>query len=310
MKTALFIDDRFTSPHYDTLHWDNHKRISNIYEKLGTLDGKNIIYPSCVEASDSIFSLVHKEDYIKKVEGTKTAPFTKLADHTICTPESYDIFKLLAGSVLKGIDLIQNKKAGNAFVLGRPGGHHANSDTAQGFCVFNYIAIGAQYLLKKLKLSRILIIDFDLHHGNGTQDIFYNTDKVLFFSTHQSNCYPDSGYQDEIGVGEGKGYTVNVPLNVLSGDDDYIDVFTNILIPRAREYKPEFILVSAGYDAHTNDPMGDMKLTKNGFFSMTKIITNLADELCDGKVLFNLEGGYDIEGLTEGVLASIMEIAN
>jgi acetoin utilization deacetylase AcuC-like enzyme len=177
-----------------------------------------------------------------------------------------------------------------------------------GFCIFNNIAIGARYLENKYNFKRILIVDFDLHHGNGTQHSFYKDSSILYFSTHQYPYYPGTGWYEEIGEGAGKGYTVNIPLSYGMGDDDYIYAFEEILIPIADSFKPEMVLVSAGFDAYYNDPLGGMAVTEEGYATMTKILLNIARKHCNGKTLFALEGGYDVKGLASSVKAVIVEM--
>ena len=187
--------------------------------------------------------------------------------------------------MLKIADALFSKEIDNGFALVRPPGHHAERDRAMGFCIFNNIAIGARYLQKKYKLARIMIVDFDLHHGNGTQHSFYKDAEVLYFSTHQYPYYPGTGWFEEVGDGAGKGYTVNLPLSYGMGDDDYLYAFQEILLPIADIYKPQFVLVSAGFDAYYNDPLGGMVVTEEGYAGMTKILLDIASKHSDGKVL-------------------------
>jgi acetoin utilization deacetylase AcuC-like enzyme len=215
---------------------------------------------------------------------------------------------MAAGGVLELADKLVAAEINSGFALVRPPGHHAERNRAMGFCIFNNIAIGARYLEKKHKVSRILVVDFDLHHGNGTQHSFYKDSKILYFSTHQYPYYPGTGWYEEIGEGEGKGYTVNVPLSYGMGDSDYAYIFEEVLMPLADLYKPEIVLVSAGFDNYYHDPLGGMKVTEEGFAVMTRILMNIADKHCGGKMLFALEGGYDLKGLASSVKAVIMEM--
>jgi acetoin utilization deacetylase AcuC-like enzyme len=210
--------------------------------------------------------------------------------------------------VIDGITRLEQGEIDNGFCLVRPPGHHAERNQATGFCLFNNIAIGAKWAIKSLGLERIMIIDWDLHHGNGTQNSFYRNDKVLYCSTHQYPFYPGSGALPESGEGRGRGYTVNVPLTGGEGDETYARIFNELYVPLARAYCPQMILVSCGFDILAGDPMGSMKVTPAGVAYMTRVLVELARELCSGKLLFTLEGGYDRDNMRNGVLAVLTEL--
>jgi len=210
--------------------------------------------------------------------------------------------------MLSAIDAVVSKKADNAFALVRPPGHHADADRAAGFCIFNNVAIGARHAMALHKMERILIVDWDLHHGNGTQDIFYQDRRVLFFSTHQYPYYPGTGAMGEMGRGEGLGYTLNVPLRPGADDAFYIRIFQGLLSPVALAFKPEIILVSAGFDTYFADPLGEMKVTPEGFAALTRILLNLAQACSGGRLVLVLEGGYHVQGLAECVRAVLLEL--
>jgi acetoin utilization deacetylase AcuC-like enzyme len=192
--------------------------------------------------------------------------------------------------------------------LVRPPGHHAEADRTSGFCLFNNIAVGAQYGLTKLGMERIFIIDWDLHHGNGTQHSFYDSDQVLYCSTHQYPYFPGSGGLQEVGSGKGEGYTINVPLHGGQDDPAFARIFNELIAPLARSYKPDCIMVSAGYDTYVSDPLGTMAVTAEGYAYMTRVLVELAEELCDGRLVLVLEGGYNLEGLRDGMLATLKEM--
>ena len=196
----------------------------------------------------------------------------------------------------------------NAFAFVRPPGHHAEKKTRPGFCVFNNIAIGAMHAISKYNLKRILIVDWDLHHGNGTQHSFYNDPRILYFSTHQYPYYPGTGALQEIGRGQGEGYTINVPLRAGAGDASFVKIFRKILQPVALEFKPELILLSAGFDTYFQDPLGGMRVTPDGFAAMARILLNIAETCCQGRFVAVLEGGYHIAGLTRSVKAVLEEM--
>jgi acetoin utilization deacetylase AcuC-like enzyme len=227
---------------------------------------------------------------------------------TVATAETYDTARLAAGGVMNAIDSVVSGETDNAFALVRPPGHHAQAAEAAGFCIFNNIAIGARHALARWGMERILIVDWDLHHGNGTAETFYEDRQVLYFSTHQSPGYPGTGGLAEMGRGPGLGYTINVPLRPGADDAFYVRVFRELLCPVARMFRPEVILVSAGFDIYVGDPLGEMKVTPEGFACLTRVLLNLADECCNGRLVLVLEGGYNIQGLTKSVRAVLQEL--
>jgi acetoin utilization deacetylase AcuC-like enzyme len=210
---------------------------------------------------------------------------------------------LAVGGFLRLLDAIAAGENPNGFALVRPPGHHALRNRAMGFCMFNTIAIGAEYLKRTYGAKRILIMDWDVHHGNGTQDAFYEDPSVLYISTHQFPYYPGSGAMDEVGAGAGEGYTVNIPLPAGCADAEYLRVFSDLVIPAAAKFAPEWILVSAGFDPHRRDPLGGMGVTEEGFAAMAKMLLEVADQCSDGRIAFLLEGGYDLAGLRNSVAA-------
>jgi len=221
------------------------------------------------------------------------------------SPESYEVARYAAGGVITATDAVFDGKVDSAFALVRPPGHHATPEHAMGFCLFNNLAIATRYALKKRNLERIAIIDFDVHHGNGTQDTFYKSPDVLYTSTHESPFYPGTGSVAETGSGTGKGTTVNIPLPAGCGDTEYSLVFEQIIKPAVRRFKPQFIMVSAGYDLHWADPLALMQLTVAGCTRIAGIIKGLADELCDGRLVFTLEGGYNLAALATSISATL-----
>ena len=239
------------------------------------------------------------------VAGTEGKMRSQLDPDTGTSARSYEIACLAAGGLLKAVDqLLGNPPAPrSAFAFVRPPGHHAEADRAMGFCLFNNVAIAAAYAKEKHGLKRILIVDWDLHHGNGTQHSFYDDPSVLYFSSHQYPYYPGSGNYDQVGSGEGEGFTVNAPFPTGFGDEEYIRVYSEILKPIALEYKPELVLVSAGFDPYVKDPLGGMGVTGEGFGALASIVRDIAEKTCGGKVLLTLEGGYNPDGLREGVRA-------
>jgi acetoin utilization deacetylase AcuC-like enzyme len=252
-------------------------------------------------ATQEELELIHVPRYIQQVAVTADHACVMLDPDTYACAKSYETAKLAAGGTLAAVDEVVGGKLNNAFALIRPPGHHAESNRAMGFCLFNNVAIAAGYALKKYKLKKALIIDWDLHHGNGTQHSFYDRADVLYFSTHQFPYYPGTGFATETGSGAGKGFTVNVPLSPGPGDAEYMEIFEEILEPIALEYKPDIVFVSAGFDIYHQDPLGGMQVTPEGFANLARIVLAFAKETCGGKVVFVLEGGYHLDGLRDSV---------
>ncbi len=220
---------------------------------------------------------------------------------TYALPQSYDIARLAAGGVLTAVDAVMKGQAGNGLAAVRPPGHHATPKRAMGFCLLSNIAIAARYAQDQHNVGRVMIVDFDVHHGNGTQDVFYEDGSVLFSSTHQHPFYPGTGDMRETGAGAGAGTTINIPLQYGHGDASYRQIYEAILWPAARRFQPELILVSAGFDAHFIDPLAMMQLSHKGYAHLTRELLRMAEELCGGKIIFVMEGGYDLPALAHGM---------
>ena len=246
---------------------------------------------------------IHSKEHIARVERISLGGGGWLDGDTVASPSSYDAALYAAGGLIEAVDAVLEGKVESAFGLVRPPGHHATQDQAMGFCLFNNVAIAARHALNKV--DRVLIADFDVHHGNGTQDLFYNEPRVLYFSTHQSPHYPGTGRVEEIGAGEGKGTTINVPLPGGCGDEEYLRAYNEVLTPASERFRPDLILVSAGYDLHWADLLSSMLVSTTGFAQITMIIKRLADELCEGRLVFTLEGGYDLAAISQSVRATI-----
>jgi acetoin utilization deacetylase AcuC-like enzyme len=224
---------------------------------------------------------------------------------TVISSASYDVALHAAGGVIKATDGVMRGELDSAFALVRPPGHHAIQSRAMGFCLFNNVAIAAKYAENNYNLERILIVDFDVHHGNGTQETFYSDPKVLYFSTHQYPLYPGTGSIWEMGTGDGEGTTINMPLPAWCGDEEYLQLFQEILVPIARRFQPQLILVSAGYDTHWADQIALMQVSITGFARMVMILKELASELCQGRLVFTLEGGYNKQALAYSIKATL-----
>jgi acetoin utilization deacetylase AcuC-like enzyme len=247
---------------------------------------------------------VHSEGYITYVESFAQGGGGHLDPDTAVSEGSYKAALYAAGGLMNAVDAVLEGEVEHAFALVRPPGHHALRWEAMGFCLFNNIAVAARHVIATRGLERIMIVDFDVHHGNGTQDEFYHDREVLYFSTHQYPFYPGTGAVDEIGDGVGAGVTVNVPLPAYCGDEEYLQAFNEILVPVARRFKPQLMLASAGYDAHWADSISMQQVSTTGYTRMSRTIKGLADELCDGKLVFVLEGGYNLDALATSVRAS------
>jgi acetoin utilization deacetylase AcuC-like enzyme len=271
-------------------------------EKTGLKERLTLIKPRPATVDE--IALVHRREYIKEIEETALKGGGWLDPDTVMSAGSYEAALYAAGGLIRAVEAVMGGDVSSAFALVRPPGHHASAGYAKGFCLFNNIAIATKYALDKYNLERILIVDFDVHHGNGTQDTFYNDPRVMYISTHEYPFYPGSGAVDETGSGDAEGTNVNIPLPAGCGDAEYSKVFEQVIIPLARRFKPQLILASAGYDGHWADPLAMMELTVSGFGRIAGVIKGLADELCRGRLAFTLEGGYSLNALAASVKAT------
>jgi acetoin utilization deacetylase AcuC-like enzyme len=295
MKAGLVYDPIYLE-HDTGDHLENSQRLvaaisyleeTGIKEKLKCLPSR----PALLEELE----MIHAPDYISYVKSKAEKGGGWLDPDTIMSPKSYEAALYAAGGLMGAVEAVMRKEVYNAFALVRPPGHHAIRDRAMGFCIFNNIAVAAKFALSKFSLNRILIADFDVHHGNGTQDAFYADPRVLYFSTHQYPFYPGTGWIDETGTGEGEGTTVNFPMTAGWGDEEYLRTFNEVLVPVVRRFQPQLILVSAGFDAHWADQLAMMRVSVTGFAQMVMVLKELAAELCQGRLIFTLEGGYNLQ---------------
>jgi acetoin utilization deacetylase AcuC-like enzyme len=308
MPTAYVYDPLYLE-HSRAGHVEAPERLETAMQVLRErrlLDRLVEVRPTPVPMEDLL--QVHHEHYVKFVREVSERGGGNLDPDTYLNHRSFEVALLAAGGLLNLVQAILDGEVTNGFALVRPPGHHALPGRGMGFCLFNNIAISARYALEHKGLSRILIADFDLHHGNGTQEMFYDTAEVLYFSTHQYPHYPGSGHWSEIGEGEGEGYTVNVPLPAGVGDEGYERVFDEVLYPLAERYAPELILVSAGYDAHWADPLGMMQLSTTGYAYLANTLKEMAEELCGGRLAFTLEGGYDLRAVSHSIAATLQAL--
>jgi len=309
LKTGIVKDWRYMEHNMGVFHVENPQRIEAIYRMVeqDITFSYEEIEPRPAEEKE--IQMIHSPSYIRAIKETSGQERVQLDPDTATSARSYEVALLAAGGLLKAIDLAMEGKIENGFAIVRPPGHHAEAARAMGFCLFNNVAIGGEYLIKKHGLKRILIVDWDLHHGNGTQHSFYSRKDILYFSTHQFPHYPGTGYWDETGEGDGKGFTVNVPLSAGKTDEDYFFIFRKILSPIASLFKPEFILVSAGFDIYRGDPLGGMQISADGFGALTAELMKIAKDYAQKRILFTLEGGYDLQGLQEGIKQVLFQLS-
>lgn len=308
-KTGIIKDNRYLQHSAGLAHPESPQRLASIYEMLENpaISWKfTEIKPR--EATHDEIAYIHSPAYIDSIACTAGKSHVILDPDTSTCAETYDIAKLAVGGVLNAIDRVMDGTVNNAFAFVRPPGHHAGMTNSAGFCIFNNVAIGAMHAILKHGLKKILIVDWDLHHGNGTQKIFYNDRRVLYFSTHQYPFYPGTGGIQEIGEGQALGYTINAPLRRGANDSAFVAAFRQILEPVALAYKPELILLSAGFDTYYKDPLGGMRVTPEGFAAMARILLDIADKCCQGRLVAVLEGGYHVEGITKTAKAVLHEM--
>jgi acetoin utilization deacetylase AcuC-like enzyme len=298
-KTAVIFSPIYYRHNPGKGHPESAERLQTIIRELkksrnAGVENWRFVEPE--EASIEEVKLVHDMEYIKLVEATCKAGggLLDLGD-TVTSPESFEVALYAVGGALKAVNLVMERRFQKAFALVRPPGHHAGKYRACGFCVFNNIAIAAEQLFRKFNLKRILILDIDAHHGNGTQENFYETDEVLFISLHQDpRGFPGTGFVDEIGENKGLGYTVNIPFPFRTTDQTYLKAIKEVVVPLTRQYKPQFILVSAGLDGHYTDPVASLSLSAVCYQEVYETIVDLASETCDGRLVSILEGGYSL----------------
>ena len=294
MKTGIITTETYLNHDTGQGHPERADRVSVVVENLKK--NKKLIWKKPLKFDTKYLKIAHESDYIDEVENA----FPKKGLHfldgdTIVSPGSRQASSDAVASIITAIDSVQNKEFKNVFCPIRPPGHHAEKNKAMGFCIYNNVAVGAHYLLEKYKLNKIAIIDFDVHHGNGTQDIFYNNEKVLYISTHQYPFYPGTGANNEKGK---HGNILNIPLPAGTNSEEYMNAYEHVL-KKLKEFKPEFLLFSAGFDAHQDDPLAQFKLRSKDFYDITKRTLKVINKSINNKVVSILEGGYDLNALKE-----------
>jgi len=296
MKTGLITSDTYQNHNTGDGHPEKIDRVSAVIDNFKKLDNKNLVWKKPSKFNKSLLEITHNSDYISFVERSFPKKGLSFLDgDTIISPGSKEATSDAVGSIITAIDGVQNNEFKNAFCAVRPPGHHAEKNKAMGFCIYNNVAVGANYLIDKYRLNKIAIIDFDVHHGNGTQNIFYDNEKVLYISTHQYPFYPGSGTEQEKGKHNN---ILNIPLPAGTTSKEYLNAYEYVLM-KVSEFKPEFILLSAGFDAHKDDPLAQFRLESKDFYEITKRTLELSKLYCNGKVVSILEGGYDLLALQE-----------
>jgi acetoin utilization deacetylase AcuC-like enzyme len=296
VKTGLVTSDTYQNHNTGEGHPEKIDRVTVVIDNFKKIDNKELIWKKPARFDQSFLINTHSSEYIDLV--SKSFPENGLAfldGDTVVSPGSKEATKDAVGSIITAIDGVQQKEFKNAFCAVRPPGHHAEKDKAMGFCIYNNVAVGANYLIEKYKYNKVAIIDFDVHHGNGTQDIFYNNEKVLYISTHQYPYYPGSGSEKETGKFNN---ILNIPLEAGTTAEQFLNAYENVL-KKLKEFKPEFLLFSAGFDAHIDDPLAQLRLNSEDFYHLTKRTLEVSKSMFNGNVVSILEGGYDLKALQD-----------
>ena len=296
MKTGLVTSDTYQNHNTGEGHPEKIDRVTAIIDNFKKINNQKLFWKKPVKFDQSFLINTHSSEYIDLV--SKSFPENGLAfldGDTVVSPGSKEATKDAVGSIITAIDGVQQKEFKNAFCAVRPPWHHAEKDKAMGFCIYNNVAVGANYLIEKYNYNKVAIIDFDVHHGNGTQDIFYDNKKVLYISTHQYPYYPGSGSEKEIGKFNN---VLNIPLEAGTTAEEYLNAY-ELVLKKLKEFKPEFLLFSAGFDAHIDDPLAQLRLDSEDFYTLTKRTLEISKPFCNGNVVSILEGGYDLKALQE-----------
>jgi acetoin utilization deacetylase AcuC-like enzyme len=289
-------------------HPERADRLRAIHETLKSADLDSVEWEAPTSTTCEAIERVHSHAHVARVEELRGTT-GRLDPDTVVSPATVDAAYLAAGAAINAVDIAHENPDVSPFALVRPPGHHAERDESMGFCIFNNIAVAAAYAADQLGYKRILVIDWDVHHGNGTHYSFYDRKDIFVFNTHRFPFYPGTGQAQETGLGNGAGYTANVPLPPAMGDGDYKHAFETVLEPIADSYQPDLVLVSAGFDSHRLDPLGGMEVTSHGFGALCTMVQRIADEHADGRLALVLEGGYSLDGLSGSVLKCVEVLA-
>lgn len=284
---------------------DRWRRSDTLLHALAGTPGEPLVFVEPTPVTDADLALVHPPSHAARIKAFCEAGGGRLDEDTVACPASYDVARLSAGGAVEGARRVIDGTDRRAVVLGRPPGHHALAEETMGFCFFNNAAIAARWAQARRGLARVLIVDWDLHHGNGTEAIFWDDPSVMYLSTHQHPNWPGTGAPGDVGAGPGQGFTANVRLPIGTGDAGYSEVFATLFRPLVDAFRPELVIVSAGYDAHWRDPLGRMGLTVGGFAALTREVAAWADRHAEGRLLLLMEGGYDLDALARSLTASV-----
>lgn len=310
-RIGVVRDNRYLDHKTGIHHIEVPQRLEVIYHMLDKSEltqRLKVIKPRFARLEE--ITMVHTTEYVEKIMDTAGEPMHYLDSDTVVSERSCEVAFLAVGGMLEAVKSVLMGELDNVFALIRPAGHHAERNRQMGFCIFNNEAIAVEYARRYFGLNRILIVDWDVHHPNGTQHIFEKTNEVLLFSTHRFPFFPGTGAFNEIGLEEGRGFTINVPLPPRCDDGDYSEIYRKILVPVALEYQPQLIIVSAGFDSHYDNPIGGMRVTENGYAYLADTILDIAEKTCTGKVVFALEGGYDLDALRKSVKVVLNTMVN
>jgi acetoin utilization deacetylase AcuC-like enzyme len=295
-----------THPDYATHDTGEHpERAERWHRTWALLEQQPVAHVTAPKVSPEILRLVHPDSHSARIAEFCRAGGGRIDEDTVASTETYEVALLSAGGAVEGVRQVLAGEAARSVVLSRPPGHHALEEETMGFCFFNNVAVAARYAQSAFGLKKVAILDWDLHHGNGTEAIFYRDPSVLYMSTHQDPNWPGTGAATDIGEGPGLGATVNIPLPLGTGDAGYERAFKEVFEPVMRQFAPELLVISAGYDAHWRDPLGRMGLTVDGFARLTRLVMDWADALCQGRLVVVMEGGYDLDALSQSMLATV-----
>jgi acetoin utilization deacetylase AcuC-like enzyme len=308
LRTGIVLDSRYQDHYTGRNHPERPARIATLLTRFETYQRPGLKRFAPRPAQPQEIGLVHDSAHLHRIAATAGKSYFAFDADTPVSAQSYNTALLATGGLLTLLEAIMAGEIDNGFALVRPPGHHAERSRAMGFCLFNSAAIGAQYLRKQFGLQRVLVMDWDVHHGNGTQHSFYDDPGVLYVSTHQYPYYPGTGAAEEVGRGAGEGYTVNLPIPAGWGDAEYQELFQFVIDPICRQFDPQFIIISAGFDAHVRDPLGGMAVTEEGFGSMARVLLRIARDHAHGRCAAILEGGYDLEGLQQSIIRVLDEM--
>ncbi len=308
-RTGFLYHSDFLKHDTGTGHPERPERLIHLTKMVEESDlHENLIQLNFEPATRDVIKMVHPEEYIDKIQYSCKEGLHYLDSDTIVCGESYQVALLATGGIVEACKQVSSAELTNAFCAVRPPGHHAEPLRPMGFCLFSNVAIATKWLQSNTDVERVCIVDWDVHHGNGTQAAFWDDPSVLYVSTHQHPLYPGTGLEEEIGSGTGAGFTLNIPLQAGSNDDDYLQVFENRIVPAVKEFQPDFILISAGFDAHISDPLASMNVTESGFKMMTECVKGLASDLCENRLVSVLEGGYNLGALSSSVCEHIKSL--